>query len=221
MVQALYHRDRTGEGQEVDTSILNAALFSTGWVYTTADGRRFERPTVDSELLGPSALYRLYECREGWLCLAVLAPADWDAVVDVVPVLQGDARFATGESRRANDQALSDALAAVFRTDSADGWFKRLDDAGVPCEVSSVEFAEGFLDDPDMTRLEWAVSRPGQRVHGRMDMFGRVIDFSDTRADIGGPPAVPGQHSREVLRQLGYSDERIDGLCAAEAVFEA
>jgi crotonobetainyl-CoA:carnitine CoA-transferase CaiB-like acyl-CoA transferase len=54
-----------------------------------------------------------------------------------------------------------------------------------------------------------------------MEMFGRLIDFSDTRAEIGGPPAVPGQHSREVLQQFGYSDARIDQLCAASVLFES
>jgi crotonobetainyl-CoA:carnitine CoA-transferase CaiB-like acyl-CoA transferase len=219
MVQALYHRDRTGEGQEVDTSILNAALFSTGSVFTDRDGRRFERPTVDPDLLGLSALYRLYECREGWLCLGVFGTAQWDALVQVIPVLRADARFATAELRRANDEALSAILAGRFRSDSAEGWFKLLDEVGVPCEVSSIEFSEGFLDDPEMIRLGWAVSRTGQRVHGRMEMFGRVIDFSDTRAEIGGPPAVPGQHSREILHQFGYTDGQIDGLVSAEAVF--
>ena len=212
MVQALYHRDRTGQGQQVDTSILNAALFGTAQVYTTPDGTRFERPTVDSELLGLSALYRLYRCGEGWLCLAVFTPAEWEALVRAFPVLEGDARFATPQARRVNDAALALVLSEQLMSDSAEGCFKRLDEAGVPCEVSSIEFSEGFLDDPEMLRLGWAVSRPGQRIHGRMEMFGRVVGFSDTEAEIGGPPPVPGQHSREILNQFGYSDEDIDTL---------
>jgi crotonobetainyl-CoA:carnitine CoA-transferase CaiB-like acyl-CoA transferase len=220
MVQALYHRDRTGQGQQVDTSILNAALFSSAQVYTDPGGKRFERPTVDSDLLGLSALYRLYECGEGWLCLAVFTPGEWDALVAALPSLAGDARFATPSSRRSNDAALVAILSSQFVSDSAEGWFKRLDEAGVPCEVSSIDFSEGFLDDPEMLRLGWAVSRPGQRIHGRMEMFGRVIGFSDTQAEIGGPPAVPGQHSREILSEFGYSDQDIDALCALDAVFE-
>jgi len=48
-----------------------------------------------------------------------------------------------------------------------------------------------------------------------------VLFRFDTRAEIGGPPAVPGQHSREVLQQFGYSDARIDQLCAASVLFES
>jgi crotonobetainyl-CoA:carnitine CoA-transferase CaiB-like acyl-CoA transferase len=96
-----------------------------------------------------------------------------------------------------------------------------LNAAGVACEVSAQEFSQGVLDDPEMLERELIVSRDGQLVHGRMEMFGRLIDFSDSHVAIGGPPAVPGQHSREILRQFGYDDQRIDELCAAAVVFEA
>ncbi|HUP73492.1 MAG TPA: CoA transferase [Acidimicrobiales bacterium] len=221
IVQALYHRDRTGVGQEVHTNIVNASMFSSARVYTTPDGQRIERPTVDSELLGFSALYRLYRCREGWLCLAVFGETHWEALTQTITALAEDERFATRESREANDSVLAVALEHHFDDDSATNWFAALDKAGVPCEISSNEFSHLVLDDAEMRERELIVSREGHVIHGRMEMFGRLIDFSDTRAEIGGPPAVPGQHSREVLRQFGYGDQQIDELCAASVVFEA
>ena len=80
IVQALYHRDRTGIGQQVETNIMNAVMFSWARAYSTPDGRRIERPTVDPELHGYSALYRLYACSEGWLCIAVFGDASWRAL---------------------------------------------------------------------------------------------------------------------------------------------
>jgi crotonobetainyl-CoA:carnitine CoA-transferase CaiB-like acyl-CoA transferase len=218
MVQALYHRDRTGEGQKVDTSILNAALFATARCFTTPAGTRFERPTVDAELLGLSALYRLYECGEGWLCIAVLDDVHWAGLTRVFPELAGDSRFATAESRQRHDDELLSVLAARFRIDAATGWWKVLDEAGVPCEVSSIEFIEGLYDDPDLLDREFIVSRDGHPVHGRMEMFGRLVEFSDTSPPVGGPPATPGQHSREVLLESGFSAADVDRLIELGAV---
>jgi crotonobetainyl-CoA:carnitine CoA-transferase CaiB-like acyl-CoA transferase len=221
IAQALYHRERTGVGQEVHTNIVNASMFSSGRVYTTPDGRRIERPTVDGQMLGFASLYRLYQCREGWLCLAVFGDDQWRALARAVPALDRDDRFATGERRATNDAALAAVLEAHFATDTATNWFTLLDGAGVACEVSAQEFSQGVLDDPEMLARELIVSRDGQLIHGRMEMFGRLIDFSESRVAIGGPPAVPGQHTREILRQFGYADEQIDQLCAASVVFEA
>lgn len=221
IVQALYHRDRTGIGQEVHTNIVNASMFSSARVYTTPDGRRIDRPTVDAELLGFGALYRLYRCRDGWLCVAAFGNEQWSALASAIPTLANDTRFATKDLRATNDAVLAEILEGQFLSETASHWFAVLDGAGVPCEISSNEFSQRVLDDPELRRRELIVSREGQLVHGRMEMFGRLIDFSDTRAEIGGPPAVPGQHSREVLRQFGYSDEQIDQLCDASILFES
>jgi crotonobetainyl-CoA:carnitine CoA-transferase CaiB-like acyl-CoA transferase len=221
MVQAIYHRDRTGEGQSVGTHIENAAMFANGRVYTRPDGTRIERPTLDTQLHGFHALYRLYECSEGWLCLAVFNEREWDGLVSAMPQLAGDSRFATADDRIANDEALITVLREAFLSDTAAGWFKILDQAGVPCEVSNPEFPEHVLDEAELQDREWFVSRPGHLRHGRVEMFGRVVQFSDTQAPILGPPSVPGQHSREILGRFGFTESQIDDLIAKQAVFEA
>ena len=80
IIQALYHRDRTGEGQFVDTSILNACLLNASTTTVTEDGIPFPRPRLDPELYGIAAGYRLYETADGWLCLAVTTDGQWQAV---------------------------------------------------------------------------------------------------------------------------------------------
>src|SRR5579863_6799099 len=75
IIQALYHRDRTGEGQMCDTSIVNAQLLNTSYAMARADGSGFSRPRVDGQQFGFSATHRLYETAGGWLCL-VLASSE-------------------------------------------------------------------------------------------------------------------------------------------------
>ena len=221
IVQALYHRDKTGVGQELDTNIVNAGLFACARVYSGADGTRFDHPSLDPELLGLSARYGVYECSgESWLCLAALRDADWDALTTVIPKLAGDDRFATADARTANDPALRNLLEGEFAGDSATNWFAKLDAAGVPCEVSAIDFGQQVFDDAEMIERELVVTRDGQLKHGRVEMFGRLLNFSDTKPEILGPPAEPGQHSREILREFGFDDDSIDKLVADSAVIE-
>ncbi len=77
ILQALYHRERTGAGQFCDTSIVNAQLLNTSYAVARADGTGFERPRIDGMQLGRNALNRLYETRDGWLCLSVLREPEW------------------------------------------------------------------------------------------------------------------------------------------------
>ncbi len=76
IIQALYDRDRTGEGQFVRTSILYAHLLNASMSWVSPDGRRVgERQRPDAEQYGWHALYRLYRTEDGWLCLAALTQA--------------------------------------------------------------------------------------------------------------------------------------------------
>ena len=100
VVYALYDRDRTGRGQKVDTSILNSALFCNSRLFTNAAGDRFDLPRLDCEQRGFDALYKLYACSTGWLCLAAVNDAAWEGLASVIPSLADDARFANRDARR-------------------------------------------------------------------------------------------------------------------------
>src|SRR4051812_3776156 len=209
-LQALYDRDRTGEGQKVDTSILNAALFNNSRVYTTPDGKLFDREKLDADQTGFSALYRIYKCADDqWLCLAVLSDRHWDALVSAIPDVS---------SLRDDDKALAAKLTSQLASKSAADWFSVLDGAGVPCEVSSLTYSKGVFDDSELIERGWVVHTTGHPNMGDMDMFGIGIDFSETPSKPGGPAPMPGQHTKEVLRELGYDDTHIDKLMAAGAI---
>jgi crotonobetainyl-CoA:carnitine CoA-transferase CaiB-like acyl-CoA transferase len=208
-LQALYDRDRTGKGQQVDTSILNASLLNSSRVYSTPEGTLFDREKLDAAQTGFSALYRLYECAEDWLCLAVLADRHWAALISAVPEAAG---------LRDDDKALASLLEGMFKQRTAAEWFAVLDAAGVPCEVSSRTYPQRVFDDQELIERGWVVHLSGHPNVGDIDMAGIGIDFSATPSRAGGPPPMPGQHSREILRELGYSDDRIEELVAAKAI---
>jgi crotonobetainyl-CoA:carnitine CoA-transferase CaiB-like acyl-CoA transferase len=118
-----------------------------------------------------------------------------------------------------DDADLRAALAAAFRAKPAVEWFAELDAAGVPCEVSSPDFVLGLFDDPEMREKGWVTSYDHPIV-GNIDVMGLLFDFSDTPGRVMGPPFIPGQHSREILRELGVSDERIDQLAGDKVILD-
>jgi crotonobetainyl-CoA:carnitine CoA-transferase CaiB-like acyl-CoA transferase len=191
IVQALAHRDRTGEGQFCTTSIVNAQLLVSSTAVARPDGTGFERPRVDAMQTGFSPRHRLYECAEGWLCVA--AESDTQA----------------GALRRVLGAARDEELEARFRTKSAAAWFAALDAAGVPVEIEDPEFALRLHDDAESQKRRLTVSYRHPFV-GRLDQVGLIFGLSDTPGRIQGPPLVVGQHTRELLRELGYSDAQVD-----------
>jgi crotonobetainyl-CoA:carnitine CoA-transferase CaiB-like acyl-CoA transferase len=223
IIEALYHRARTGEGQFVGTAIVNAQLLNCSHALGRPDGTGFERPRLDKMQTGMSALNSLYDTAEGWI--AVVAPSDahWAALKGVlkIPSLEA-ADFATPEGRRKNDKALRAALAAAFKGRSALDWRKALDGAGVPAEVSDPAFTLTLHDDPEFRRRHWTVGYNHELV-GYFEQTGLLFDFSETPGVIQGPPLVVGEYTREVLTELGYSPEQIAELSAGKiaGVWEA
>jgi crotonobetainyl-CoA:carnitine CoA-transferase CaiB-like acyl-CoA transferase len=202
VVHALYHRDKTGEGQRVDTSILYAHLLNSSYVYSQADGSPGDRPRLDAQDLGLSERYRLYETADGWMCIAALSDEQWKRLCSEV-----------GAS---NEQAIAEAL----RSRPAAEWFHQLDSAGVPCEICSESFSLDLFDNKEYIDRRWVVNYE-HPVVGRVDQPGLLIDFSDTPGRIEYPPLTVGRESREILRSVGYSEQGIQGLIDAGVVLVA
>ncbi len=214
IIQALYHRDRTGEGQFVDTSIVNACLLNASTTTIRETGEPFPRAQLDADLFGLAAGYRLYETADGWLCLAALTDAHWAALADVLDepaLLVADREKADGD--------LVDLLVARFATRSAAEWFAVLDAAGVPCEISDPDFGLGVFDDPELIERGWVTSYEQRRV-GKMEQLGQLIDFSATPGRIAGPPLTVGDSTREILLELGMTDADIDRLVAERVILD-
>ena len=84
----------------------------------------------------------------------------------------------------------------------------------MPCEICDPDFALRLHDDPELKARGWVASYPHPFV-GKLDQIGLLFDLSETPGRVQGPPLIVGQHSREILRELGYGAEEIDSLCAS------
>ena len=203
VIQALRHRDRTGEGQFVHTSILNACMLFNSSTFIDRDGQGPERDRIDAGQYGFDALRRLYETADGWLCLHVTDDEQRAALCTALGV----------------DEPTAAAVGAVLATREATHWHDVLDDAGVPCEIASATYARELFDDAAMYERGW-VARSAHADLGTVEHVAMPFSFSvSSRPNLAGAP-VTGQHSRAVLAALGYSESQIDELVADGVVLE-
>ena len=187
ILQALYHRDRTGEGQFVDACIVNGATLDASDAYLLPNGKLGARLHVDKNQTGLGPLYRLYETQTGWICIAAVTEREWESLCRVLgrEAAAQDPRFATPAARAEHAPALAALLEPIFRTRTADDWFERLDAAAVPCEISIDTFHTTWYDDPDVLANEWVV-KYRHPAYGRTEQFGRLFHFSGTPGKIWG-----------------------------------
>jgi crotonobetainyl-CoA:carnitine CoA-transferase CaiB-like acyl-CoA transferase len=214
IVAALYHRDRTGEGQSVSTSIVNAQLLHTSYAWIHADGAPADWGHVDGDQVGLSPFYRLYACAdEQWLFLAA-QQADHQsslgkAIGDDVAELDDAEKVAATLERR-------------FLERPATEWFELLDAAGVPVEIVDEEFCRALFDAPDV-RAAQLVAETWVSGVGRFEDPGLLVNLSDTPGTIQRGPCTCGEHTREILLEHGYTTSEIaelsnDGVVLDEAI---
>ncbi|HJU24481.1 MAG TPA: CoA transferase [Casimicrobiaceae bacterium] len=212
IIAAYAHKLRTGEGQIVDTSLMEAALQQTYWhaaIYF-ATGQS-PGATGSAHLL--TAPYQAFRTRDGWINIGGANQANWERIADVLghPQWRDDPRFATNSARMANLDALVDAMSTVLATRTNAEWIAAFDAAGVP--VGPVHTIGEALDHPQTRARDMVVAIDHPQA-GATHALGCPIHFSRTPTHIARPAPMLGQHTREVLREYGYDDAAIDQLAA-------
>lgn len=223
VLQALYQRERTGRGQQVETNILNAGMMFASDVLTGGEGLP-DRAHLDRQQTGYGPLHRFYETSEGWLCVVAPGEVEWQALAGAIgrPELLGDPRFADSAARRVHGAELAEELGRALVAKSADDWFAALDAAGVPCEVvvqsplddrSSGGSAPTWFADPDARANRWVIANE-HPIWGWLEQPGGLVQLSGTPGRTPGAAPIVGEHTHEVLLELGYDDDEIHALRA-------
>jgi crotonobetainyl-CoA:carnitine CoA-transferase CaiB-like acyl-CoA transferase len=190
LLGAIYHREKTGQGQWIDASQCESGLFLTGTTVLdwAANDREWRRYGNRSPYL-PAAPHGAYRCqgRDRWLAIACFSDDDWRALARVAG--QGawleDRRFATLQDRLAHQDALDAAVQAWTQTQKAEDAMMALQRAGVAAGVC--QNAEDRVDrDPQLRHLKWLTEVTGTKI-GTWPVYELPMKFSRTPAYIGGP----------------------------------
>ena len=209
---ALFERSRTGRGQYVSVSLLRSALTMQAirLVWADREGRDVARDVRSGGITG------LHPTKHGSLYLSANTPHFWKALCELTGLteLAGDPRFDTVRKRAEHAVLLVPRLRAALQARTAVEW-EALRGERVPCAAARP--VEDMFDHPQVAAEGMLASfeHPGV---GRYRGMAHPVRFGD------GPPPAPftapqlGQHSREILAGLGYSDEEIERLCGSGAV---
>ena len=220
IMAALYQRERTGRGTMVSTSLMaNGLWWNAIQVQAALCGARVElRPPREE---AATALVNLYRCADGrWFVLNVIAEErDWPRLLEAIerPELADDPRFATMPARHGNARALIPVLDAVFAARPWAEWRKRLDAAGITFGV--VGTVDDARDDPQMVASGALVPIDDPRAGARLTVASPLWLEGQEKVPPCYPPEL-GEHSVEILRELGYADDDIDRLVAVRAVVQ-
>jgi crotonobetainyl-CoA:carnitine CoA-transferase CaiB-like acyl-CoA transferase len=209
---ALYEREKSGQGQAVSTSIVNAGLLHTSYAWIDADGAPSDWGHVDADQFGLGPFYRLYRCSDdGWLFVAAVSPEDRANLFEAAGIEVG---------REAGDDEVAAILSSTLQRRTASEWFDTLDSAKVPVEVVDEEFCRDLFDDPE-ARAEALTSETWSASVGRFEDPGLLVNVSPSKGVIQRGPCGCGEHTRELLIEYGYSTDEIDVLVEGRAVLDA
>ena len=211
ILAALRHRDRTGEGQEVDVSMLDSQVA----ILENAVSRYFVtgKPPVPIGNRHPSiAPFATFHTTDGFINIAVGNDAIWKRFCELVgrPELVEDSRFSTNGARNDNWQELEPILQEIMSKDSTEGWIDRLRKAAVPC--GPINNIEQVVNDPQVRHRQMIVEVE-HPVAGKFKMPGCPLKLSATPAEEFSPAPVLGADLESVLSEYaGLSAEEIEDL---------
>jgi crotonobetainyl-CoA:carnitine CoA-transferase CaiB-like acyl-CoA transferase len=211
LLLGLVARRRLGQGQVMLTTMLSSAAHALSEDMIEYEGRP-PAASPDPDFFGLGALYRLYQTLDGWVFLAAPTESDWVALTEALAehATLNDERFSTSERRHRHDAALSQALSAIFQRKAAAQWEGDLLEAGVGCvAVADAPVEANCLG--DLGRDNGYVSDVEHPTFGTHPRLAPLVRFSRSGV-VSRPGCLLGQHTGEVLNEIGYSDEQITAL---------
>jgi len=204
ILAALFVRERTGRGQRVQTSLLQAVLALQSGLVVDYPGHEVVYRNTPT--------YRLYQAGDGEsFFLAVGNQSFWVKLCKVIgrEDLAQDPRFGSWVSRRDNAEALMPLLESAFASRPAAEWVRILTDNDIPAALT--QSLQQFMRDPAVLHHKMVVQYDHPEL-GPLSLMGQPLRFSETQAPDAGPPPTLGQHTAQVLRQAGYADHEIADL---------
>jgi crotonobetainyl-CoA:carnitine CoA-transferase CaiB-like acyl-CoA transferase len=218
ILAAYIHRLRTGQGQLVDTSLLEAGVMQTFWqsAIFLGSGREIGALGSAHPLTAP---YQAFATQDGWITIGGSNQANFERLVQVLqaPELLADSRFRDNASRMAHLGDLVDLIGRYLKRKPSSEWLAALAAAGVP--AGPVLTVAEMLSHPQVLARDMVVETNHAKA-GKVGAIGCPIKLSETPTRVSRAAPFFGQHTREVLEECGMTAAEIDALIRTRAAVQ-
>ncbi|MGA7792926.1 MAG: CoA transferase [Candidatus Acidiferrales bacterium] len=216
VLAALHARESSGQGQMVDTSLFEAGITHTYW-HSAICFATGQAPGPMGTAHPLNAPYQAFPASDGWITVGAANQENWLRLLEALgaPELRDDSRFVNNAGRMRNLSELTEVLSPHFQRRTVAEWQRRLEESGVP--AGPVLNIAQMHADPQTLAREMIVETTHPTA-GKVKAIGLPIKFSDTPGGVRKPAPLFGEHTREVLREHGFSDAEIDRMAELGAI---
>ena len=209
ILMALQSRNQTGIGQFVDVSMYDSMISAMASVFANYLGTGVN-PRPWGTAFSTIVPYRTFPTKDREIAIAVASDKLWEIFCETMghPDLIDHPDYRTNALRVKNRGVLEPMIAAIFRQDTAENWFQKLNSGGVPC--SPVRTIEEVVNDPQSAVRGMF---PQLKDVDKSFVTGLPVKFSATPGQVSSGPPEVGQHSRDILTELlGLSSSKLNEL---------
>ncbi len=213
---ALYNRERTGKGQLVDVSLLDSQV---AWL-TYRAGAYFASGDVPQPVGSGHPVivpYQAFKAKDVYINIAVGNDQLWERFCKAVGLVKemDDPKFVTNAKRVENRGEIVKIIGDLIITRNGEEWLKILNDAGVPC--GPIYTIDKIFADPQVLHRQMLKELDHPRA-GKVKVTGIPVKLSETPGEVTTAPPVLGQHTHEILAELGYSSQDVEKLTQEKVV---
>jgi crotonobetainyl-CoA:carnitine CoA-transferase CaiB-like acyl-CoA transferase len=212
LMAALFHRERTGQGQCIDIALLDSIMPLMGWVAANLliGGKEPALMGNDNFTAAPSGTFRT---EDGFINIAANKQEQWEAVCDTlgVPELKADPRFQERDTRKRNRNELTPLLETKLQERPTAHWVETLNANDVP---SGAILSLGDALRQPQVQHRGVLQKTDVPGVGPVEVFGLTALFEKCSGDVAAPPPTLGQHNAEIYARLGMGEADLAGLKA-------